>query len=187
MLPSWTILNVALPPEKRTKLNLGCGLKQMADHVNLDVVASVKPDVVHDLNRFPYPFPDNCFDEIRAMDVIEHVADLPAMMREIWRIGGPGALVELTTPHFSCVNSYIDPTHVRHLSASSMDYFTAGHPLNFYGSEGFEVLQKRILFQPTLVNKLVSRLADRWPVEYERRWAWIFPAWFLGFRLRIRK
>lgn len=180
-------MNSALPLEQRTKLNLGCGLKQMPDHVNLDLVASVKPDVVHDLNRFPYPFPDNRFDEIRAMDVIEHVADLPATMREIWRIGRPGATVELTTPHFSCVNSFTDPTHTRHLSSSSMDYFTAGHLFSFYGSEGFDIVQKRIFFQPTLLNKLVSRLAARWPLEYERRWAWIFPAWFLGFKLSIRK
>jgi SAM-dependent methyltransferase len=176
-----------VPIALRTKLNLGCGLKQLPDHVNLDVVASVKPDVVHDLNRFPYPFADDRFDEIRAFDVIEHVADLPQVMREIWRMGRAGALVELTTPHFSCANSYIDPTHVRHLSSSSMDYFTAGHKFSFYGSEGFEVQAKQIIFQPTPVNRVVSRLAARWPEEYERRWAWMFPAWFLSFHLIVRK
>lgn len=169
------------------KLNLGCGLKPIEDHVNLDVVASVNPDVVHDLNVFPYPFPDNRFDEIRAMDVVEHVADLPGMMREIWRISRPGAIIEFSTPHFSCHNSYTDPTHVRHLSARSFYYFEKDHPFSFYGSDGFKVLEANINFKPSLVNRIIHRIAVRSPDWYEARLAWIFPAWFLWFKLRVCK
>jgi len=175
------------PTEHLSKLNLGCGLKPIQDHVNLDVVASVNPDVVHDLGVFPYPFADSRFDEIRALDVVEHVADLPGMMREIWRISRPGAYVEFTTPHFSCDNSYCDPTHVRHLSSRSFAYFERGHPFGFYGSDGFKVLNAEIHFRPSLLNKFVFRVARRWPAWYEERLAWTFPAWFLWFRLRVCK
>jgi len=185
-------LNLRLEMVKRStehlnKLNLGCGLKPIAGHVNLDVVASVNPDVVHDLNVFPYPFPDNSFDEIRALDVVEHVTDLPGMMREIWRIARKDAIVEFTTPHFSCDNSYTDPTHVRHLSSRSFYYFEKGHPFGFYGSDGFKVVQANIVFEPGLVNKVMHRIAARWPRWYEARLAWIFPAWFLWFQLRVCK
>jgi len=37
------------------------------------------------------------------------------------------------------------------------------------------------------VNKLVRRLANRYPAAYERRWTWIFPAWFLYFELEVVK
>lgn len=169
------------------KLNLGCGLKPLEDHVNLDLVASVNPDVVHDLDVFPYPFPDDRFDEIRGLDVVEHVADVPAMMRELWRISRDGATVEFTTPHFSCDNAYCDPTHRRHLSSRSFNYFERGHPFSFYGSDGFKVLNAEIHFQPTLLNRLIMRIARRRPAFYESRLAWIFPAWFLWFRLRVSK
>ena len=175
------------PPLNHTKLNLGCGLKPLPDHINVDIVAEVKPDVIHDLNRFPYPFADSSFTEICAYDVVEHVEDMAAFFLEIWRVGRPGAKVKITTPHFSCNNSFMDPTHRRHLSYFSWDYFTAGHPFNFYGSEGFKISQREIIFSPTLCNKLVHRLANRWPVAYESRWAWIFPAWFLTVDLTVCK
>jgi SAM-dependent methyltransferase len=170
-----------------TKLNLGCGLKPIEDHVNVDVVESIKPDIVHDLNIVPYPFPDNRFDEVRAWDVIEHVADLPTMMREIWRIAKPGCMVEFTTPHFSCDNSYTDPTHVRHLSSRSLRYFEKGHPFCFYGNDGFQVLKADIIFRPSLLNKVIHRIARRHPLWYEERLAWMFPAWYLWFQLRVCK
>ena len=44
-----------------------------------------------------------------------------------------------------------------------------------------------IHFHPSLVNKLIWRCANRWPHVYERRWAWMFPAWFMSFRLEVRQ
>jgi hypothetical protein len=44
-----------------------------------------------------------------------------------------------------------------------------------------------IIFAPTFLNKLVRRLANRWPARYERRWAWLFPAWFIYVELEIVK
>ena len=37
------------------------------------------------------------------------------------------------------------------------------------------------------VNKLIGRLANRFPVRYERRWTWLFLAWFLYFELEVVK
>ena len=38
-----------------------------------------------------------------------------------------------------------------------------------------------------IVNRVIFRLANRWPQEYERRWAWMFPAWFLYVELEALK
>jgi hypothetical protein len=44
-----------------------------------------------------------------------------------------------------------------------------------------------IIFQPRLLNKIVWRLANRFPRAYEERWAWIFPAWFVHAQLEVVK
>jgi SAM-dependent methyltransferase len=169
------------------KINLGCGKKKMPGYLNVDRVAAVEPDVVHDLNVYPYPFPDNSFEEVCAYDVVEHLNDVMVFMREVWRIARPDARVVFTTPHFSSANSFTDPTHQRHLSYYSFDYFTVGHQWNYYGSEGFEMRHRSLVFAPTLANKIAGRLANRFPSRYEQHWAWIFPAWFLYFELQVRK
>jgi SAM-dependent methyltransferase len=169
------------------KINLGCGRKKLEGFLNLDRVPEVDPDVIHDLDSTPYPFEEGVFDLICAHDVVEHVHDLPAFMREVWRIGKHGACLEVTTPHFSCHNSYTDPTHQRHLGYFSFDYFTLGHKWSFYGSTGFTIDYRTFVFSPNLLNRIVSRLANRFPDRYEARWAWIFPAWYLFFKMKIDK
>ena len=95
----------------RRTLNLGCGLKHIRGAVNLDVTAATRPDVVHDLNVRPWPFPDGSFDEVHANDVIEHLTDVIGSMEEIHRISSPGGVVRITVPYFSSANAFTDPTH----------------------------------------------------------------------------
>lgn len=175
------------PTNTPAKVNLGCGAKRLPGFLNVDRVEAVRPDLVHDLNVHPYPMADSSFDEICAYDVIEHVNDVLDFMGEIWRIGRPGATVRITTPHFSCANAFTDPTHQRQMGYGSLDYFSQGHQWSFYSNCRFEVRSRSIVFEPTLVNKVVGRLANKYPAAYERRWAWIFPAWFLYFELAVVK
>ena len=39
-------------------LDLGCGLRKTPGSVGCDMISLPSVDVVHDLNSFPYPFPD---------------------------------------------------------------------------------------------------------------------------------
>lgn len=169
------------------KLNLGCGSKHLADAVNLDASARCHPDVVHDLNCRPWPFPDNNFEEVLAYDVLEHLADLPETMEEIYRLSRAKAIVRVTTPHYSCANAFADPTHRHQLGLKSFDYFLDDHPLAYYSNARFALRSRQLIFYPTLVNKIVCRLANAWPDAYERRWAWMFPAWFMSFELEVVK
>jgi len=168
-------------------LNLGCGRKYIAGAVNLDCTPDTQPDVVHNLNLAPWPFADNRFSEIQGFDVIEHLQDIVCAMEEIHRISRPGALVRLTVPHFSCSNAYTDPTHRHYFGFFSFDYFTQESELSFYSRARFRRRSARLVFYPTLLSKLIWRLANRYPEAYERRWAWMFPAWYLHFELEVVK
>lgn len=172
---------------ERTILHLGSGRKYDPRAVNVDLVSSTTPDVVHDLDVAPWPLPDNRFTEVLAYDVIEHLDDVVATMEEIHRVCVDGAIVRFTVPHFSCANAYTDITHRHYFGQASFNYFTGENEFAFYTNRRFESRQAQIVFAPTLLNKIVWRLANRYPREYERRWAWMFPAWFLSFELTVRK
>jgi hypothetical protein len=175
------------PGKSRRILNLGCGFKHLNGAVNLDLRTSVNPDVLHDLNQTPWPFPDSQFAEVVAYDVLEHCGDVIAAMEEIHRISLNGAVIRITVPHFSCANAFTDPTHRHYFGWSSFHYFTAEHEFSFYTQKQFRRQVGQIIFFPGWINKVVRRLADRYPQAYERRWAWIFPAWFLYFELEVIK
>ena len=168
-------------------LNLGCGLKPIKGAVNLDCTQSTNPDLLHNLNEFPWPLCTDSFREIHAYDVIEHLDDVVKVMQELHRVSSPGAIIHITVPHYSCNNAFTDPTHRHYFSVASMSYFTGESAFAFYSSVRFKVLTKQILFRRSITNRLVSRLANRWPERYENRWAWMFPAWYLYFRIEVLK
>ena len=175
------------PPATARTLNLGSGPRRIEGAVNLDVTPDTGPDVVHNLNRYPWPFDDDQFEAVLASDVIEHLDDIAGAMGEIHRVCARGAIVYINVPHFSSDGAYTDPTHRHYFGAFTFDYFSDSHPLNFYSRARFKNRSTQIIFRPTLFNKLVWRVANRFPRVYEQRWAWIFPAWFLAIQLEVVK
>lgn len=168
-------------------LNLGCGLKHREGAVNLDRTPLTAPDVVHDLDRRPWPFPDNRFQRVFAFDVIEHLENVVATMEELHRICRDGARIEITVPHFSSANAFTDPTHRHFFSRFSFDYFDGSHQFGFYSAARFKVVRSNLIFTGGIVNRIVGRLANRNPRAYEARWAWVFPAWFISIELEVVK
>jgi SAM-dependent methyltransferase len=172
-----------------TTLSVGCGRQPpQPDLVRLDKFSKLEPDVVWDLEKFPYPLEDSSFSDIECFDVIEHLEDIPKTLEEFHRILEPQGLLKITTPHFSCANSFIDPTHKWHLSYFSFDYFCEGHTLSYYSEARYFIKQRYIYFQGDRFNRsIVRRFANKFPKTYEDRWAWIFPAWYLYFELEAIK
>lgn len=106
-------------------LDVGCGIRKHPGSIGLDRNPDSRADVIADLDRFPYPFADSSFDEIRAVHVIEHVADVIRTMEEFHRLLRPGGEAYLATPHYTDFSSFCDPTHRWHLNSFSFRYFGA--------------------------------------------------------------
>ncbi|MBI2135168.1 methyltransferase domain-containing protein [Candidatus Woesearchaeota archaeon] len=105
------------------KLNLGCGKDIKKGYINLDQSKLEGVDVAYDLNKFPWPFPKNYFDEIYARDAIEHLKDIFKVMREINRISKPGATVKLIVPYWHSSAAFY-PNHYYFFNVDSLKLFT---------------------------------------------------------------
>jgi SAM-dependent methyltransferase len=171
-------------------LDIGCGTRKIEpDAVGIDASPDSAADHVWDLDCYPWPLEDDRFTRIHMSHVIEHLADPMRAMAEVWRVAQDGADVHITTPHFSSHNSYIDPTHRRHLSAQSFDYFTGKDFPSFRGSAcRFEVVGVELTFGGNfLLDNLGRFLAERDVRWYEGHAAWVFPARDIRAHLRTRK
>ncbi|HEX4956209.1 MAG TPA: hypothetical protein VF017_22700 [Thermoanaerobaculia bacterium] len=167
-------------------LNLGCGRVKRPGCLNVDREAFFEPDLEWDLNRRPYPLPRRHFEEIYIHDVIEHLDSVGDFIEEAHELLVPGGLLEITTPHFSCSNSFTDPTHRHHLGCFSFDVYLEPERFSFVSPARFTLESRLLVFRAGPIIGRFARWANRHPTFYEQRLTWIIPAWFLIFRLRAR-
>lgn len=109
------------------------------DHINIDVEARWKPDIILDLN---YPILDqqfqvfetkrwgnvriekNMFDLITAHDVLEHIKNLDVCMTSCLELLKEGGIMNIIVPYDLSLGAWQDPTHVRAFNQLSWLYFT---------------------------------------------------------------
>ncbi|MGB7543614.1 MAG: methyltransferase domain-containing protein [Burkholderiales bacterium] len=173
----------------RGVLDIGCGRNKFPGSTGIDFAANAEADLRHDLNTYPWPCGDASFEVLLLRNVIEHLQDVVRLMEEVHRIGVPGADVVVTTPHFSSLYSWQDPTHVRHLAYDSMDYFTENtRHSNFYTSKRFRMAGRGVDFGKSFPFSLIARgLFALSPHKYEKHFAFLFPANSLWFHLQVVK
>lgn len=176
-------------------LNLGCGNRKLdvpgappgSQVVGVDRSPRSQADLVHDLNSFPYPLDSNSFDLVVLRDVIEHLDDVPGVLREVHRVARHGAMVRIRTPHFSSHYAYNDPTHRRPFGFFSFDGFDPASPHVLYADARFQIVRRRILFPRMWRITGVSALANRFPSRWEQLFAFVFCAENLEFELQTIK
>jgi len=173
----------------RRVLDVGCGRNKLGGAVGIDFAVNSEADVRHDLNIYPWPLADDSFDVVLMRNVIEHLRDVVGLLEEVHRVGRPGCDVIITTPHFSSLYSYQDPTHVRHLAYDSMEYFTEDTKhSNFYSDKRFRLAARGMDFGKSFPFSLIARglfaCSPRW---YEKHFAFVFPANSLWFHLTVEK
>jgi SAM-dependent methyltransferase len=171
-------------------LHIGAGRKKIAGAVTLDINPRLAPDVVWDLNEFPYPFADSEFDLVVCEHVIEHLREVISVMEELHRVTKGGGRVVVRVPHFSSLNFNTDPTHVHAFSSRSFDYLCVATPYERYdySTVRFRKLVGRMDMQPnTGFNRLLMGLINRFLDFYEEHLAYIIPGQELLFVLEVIK
>ncbi len=179
--------------EGKKKLDIGCGFRIREGAVGVDKNPLSPAQVHHDLDVFPYPLPDDGFDDIQLIDVLEHLEDVVAVMEEIYRVARPGATVYITVPHFSSHDAHTDPTHRRSFTSRSLDYFI---PESFLYKDYRYGLNSKFKKLSCVIGNYsgesfwrspVHYLINRYPEKYERRFAYLYPQHSLKFTLQVVK
>jgi ubiquinone/menaquinone biosynthesis C-methylase UbiE len=119
------------------RLNLGCGRTRLDGYLGIDIARSVATDVLADIRALP--FRDSSIDRIFASHVIEHVAELERVMREIHRVLETGGELEACVPYG--LRWLYDPFHFRAFNRHTF------RPFTYASAEGSDSLQYRTLFE----------------------------------------
>lgn len=151
------------------KLNLGCGQNKLAGFVNVDSQPAAAPDVLADLEAFPWPFDDGSVDEVVMNHVLEHLGRDPqvfiGIFRELYRVCAPGAKIMIVVPHPRHDHFLGDPTHVRVVTPEVLSLFSkancrrwaeagaANSPLALYADVDFEIRDARFIVDPAFADK----------------------------------
>jgi hypothetical protein len=158
------------------RLNLGCGMNRLEGYVNVD--RHGEPDLRHDLEVVPWPWPTDSASEVVLKHVLEHLGRDPVVyleiMKELYRVCEDGATIRITVPHHRHEFFFNDPTHVRAVTAEGMALFSqrlnlrwiaqgfSHSPLGLYLGIDFEVIEVKL--EP---SELWFRLHPQLPVDME--------------------
>lgn len=176
--------------EPGRSLHLGCGTRKQPGTVGVDRVRLREVDVLWDLNRRPYPFRSNSFDSVYLVEILEHLDDVYGVLAEVQRLCRPGADVFITTPHFSSVNAYSDPTHKHYFSTHALDNCIWGREsFQFYTDLRFELVEISLGIPGAggPLRRIAHSFINRFQSFYEKHLIYLFPVHALYFHLRVAK
>ena len=181
-------------------LDVGCGRYKLPSAIGVDRYQWQGVDVVHDLDRYPWPFANDVFDRVVCRHSLAHLSSVVSAMEELYRLSRPGGIIEILTPHFSSDNAFTDVTTRSFFGFRSMDYFCEDRPMKYrYGRCNFRLQEVRISFlsahtfdgQPRRVNPFallgLEWLINRFPRAYEHFFSSILRANEVYYRLEVLK
>lgn len=109
------------------KLDIGCGHFKKKGCIGIDMLDLPDVDIVHDLEVFPWPLPDECVITAFCSHVIEHINPHKGVfmnfMDEVWRVCKPDAQFTIACPHGLSAGFLQDPTHCNAVNESTFLYF----------------------------------------------------------------
>jgi hypothetical protein len=107
-------LNKQHPAGGSVKLDLGCGPhKKGPEWTGADRLAFPGVDVVIDLAKDDWPWPDDSVEDVFSSHFVEHLDAVQRVkfFNRLWRVLKAGAKAQIIAPHWSSCRAYGDPTH----------------------------------------------------------------------------
>lgn len=153
--------------DKLVFLNLGCGFHKRLQCINVDKYDICEPDVIHDLNVFPYPWDDNSIDGIIMFHVLEHLEDWWAAFLECARILKPGGNFEIRVPDESSTTAltYRDHNHV-----FSIHSFHGIQDRSGFGTNAWAYTEDELVPLKMVLYERVPQKAYLWMRHWGFRW-----------------
>jgi SAM-dependent methyltransferase len=115
------------------KLDLGCGANKNPGFLGIDYRALPGVDIVHNLEKFPFPLPNECASLAVASHVVEHLdphgGKFIEFMNEVWRLLKPDGEFWIAAPYAGSPGYWQDPTHCNPCSEVTWEYFDPMGPM----------------------------------------------------------
>ncbi len=172
-------------------LDIGCGKHKTIGAIGLDFVKIQGVDVVHDLNKIPYPFKNKEFDIIYANHVLEHLEiNLDKMLGELCRICKSNGKIVIEVPTFPSMGTFSDPTHKKVFSYFTFDYFGSNEQ-SYYTKSRVKILKRKFICGgggrlASKIFKPIELFINEFPKLYVL-FPFLFPVTSMKFELQPSK
>jgi cephalosporin hydroxylase len=106
-------------------LDVGCRDRKQPNFIGIDKVGRPNVDIVHDLEKFPYPIKDDECLTIKAAHIIEHIKPWLVIdwMNEMWRMLKVDGQLAVAAPYANSPLYLQDPTHCTAITERTWLYF----------------------------------------------------------------
>lgn len=126
-------INALLASKTGIRLDIGCGEhKQAPSWVGIDYRDLPGVDIVHDVEVYPWPLPDECVSVAVASHLVEHInphkGGFIRFMDEVWRVMKVDGEFAMALPHGSSPGFLQDPTHCNPCNEVTWAYFDPLEP-----------------------------------------------------------
>lgn len=161
-------------------VDLGCGKDKVKGAIGIDINMDSDADIIADIITDPIiPLESSSVDRVTAKQFFEHIENPFPVLKEISRILKDGGELFIEVPHYT--------NYVAH-GTDHKQYFSLHEAMRMLKSGmNAEILKAEITFYKTFRMVGIKYLANKFPENYERFWAYLFPAENIKITARVRK
>jgi SAM-dependent methyltransferase len=158
-------IKALLQDKAQVNIQLGGGTTCPRGFINIDILDHPAVDITHDLEKIPWPLPDECADMLVASHLVEHINPhkfgFVKFMDEAWRVMKPKGQFLISTPFAGSYGYFQDPTHVNPCNDATFWYFdplkNGGSLYNVYKPKPWKIKAEAWDMQGNLEVMLIKR------------------------------
>jgi SAM-dependent methyltransferase len=135
-------LDKLIKENSKVSLDFGCGANKQKGFIGMDARDLEGVDIVHNIEVFPWPFPDDTFSTILGSHIVEHIKPeyTIALFNELWRVMKVGGQLVLSMPYAGSPGYWQDPTHCSGYNEATFQYYDPAWPLwNIYKPKPWKI------------------------------------------------